>query len=91
MAAGIPTVVTRVGGMPEVVRDGQTGFIVPQGDPEALACKISFLLQNPSVAARMGAAGRSWVHERFSLDRMVAEYRDIYHRALASPCAAKMQ
>jgi glycosyltransferase involved in cell wall biosynthesis len=89
MAAGIPTVVTKVGGMPEVVHDGRTGFIVPPSDPDALASKILFLLENPAIAAKMGAAGRSHVRERFSLDKMMAEYRDLYRKALASTSAGK--
>jgi glycosyltransferase involved in cell wall biosynthesis len=83
MAAGIPTVVTEVGGMPEVVQDGHTGLIVPPGDPQALAKKLLFLLDNPTVAADLGAAGRNWVSERFSLDRMVTDYLVLYRKALS--------
>lgn len=90
MAAGIPVVVTDVGGMPEVIDDGQTGLIVPKGDVEALASKVLFLLQNPSVAVKMGAAGRSCARERFCLERMVAEYRGLYSKALASISPRKM-
>jgi glycosyltransferase involved in cell wall biosynthesis len=81
LGAGVPAVVTGVGGMPEVVRDGETGFVVPPGDGRALADRISFLLGDPSCAARMGAAARDLVAERFGLDRMMAEYREIYSQA----------
>ena len=91
MAVGIPTVVTRVGGMPEVVRDGQTGFIVPPAEPDALASKILFLLKNPDIASKVGAAGRHHIRERFSLGRMVEEYRGLYHEALASTTPGKIQ
>jgi len=84
MAAGIPSVVTAVGGMPEVVCDGQTGLIVPPADPNALAGKILFLLENPPDAAKMGATGCSHVRKRFSLTRMVAEYCTLYHKILTS-------
>jgi glycosyltransferase involved in cell wall biosynthesis len=83
MAAGIPTVITQVGGMPEAVCHGQTGFIVPPGDSEALAGKIMFLLDNPVVAAEVAAAARRRVRALFSQDRMVSEYRVLYQRALA--------
>jgi glycosyltransferase involved in cell wall biosynthesis len=85
MAAGVPPVVTQVGGMPEVVRDGETGFIVPPGDVVALADRISFLLGNPPLATKMGAASRDRILDRFTVDRMVAEYRDVYCRAAGSP------
>jgi glycosyltransferase involved in cell wall biosynthesis len=82
MAAGIPTVVSAVGGMPEAVCDGQSGFLVPPGDPEALAKQILFLLNNPAVAASVGNAGRKRAQEVFSLNRMVGEYCGLYQRAL---------
>jgi glycosyltransferase involved in cell wall biosynthesis len=82
MAAAKPVVVTDVGGMPEIVRDGETGFVVPAADPEALAEKISALLASPALAGELGAAGRRRVREAFSLDGMVARYRDLYRLAL---------
>ena len=85
MAAGIPPVVTQVGGMPEVVRDGETGFIVPPGDGAALADRISFLLGNPPLATKMGIASRDCILDRFTVDRMAAEYRDVYRQAAGSP------
>jgi len=90
MAAGIPTVITEVGGMPEVVRDGLTGCIVPPRNPDALASKILYLLENPAMAAEIGAAARNWVREVFSRDRMLREYRSLYQMALASPPRGSM-
>jgi len=84
MSVGVPPVVTQVGGMPEVVRDGETGFIVPPGNGAALANRISFLLGNRSVAAKMGTAARDCILERFTVNRMAAEYRDVYRQATAS-------
>jgi glycosyltransferase involved in cell wall biosynthesis len=78
MAARTPVVVTRVGGMPEVVTDGTTGFLVPAADPEALADRICRLLSDAVLADALAAAGWRRVRERFSLDRMVGEYRDLY-------------
>jgi glycosyltransferase involved in cell wall biosynthesis len=81
MAAGVPPVVTQVGGMPEVVQQGKTGLIVPPGDVAALADRISFLLGNPPVATKMGAAARDRILDQFTVDRMAAEYRAVYRRA----------
>ncbi|MHB1739515.1 MAG: glycosyltransferase [Actinomycetes bacterium] len=58
MAAGLPCVVTRVGGMPEVVRDGVDGLVVAPGNPEALAQALDALLVDPRLRARLGAAAR---------------------------------
>src|SRR5262245_20852010 len=80
MAAGVPPVVTQVGGMPEVVQQGETGFIVPPGDVAALADRISFLLGNPTFATKIGAAARHRILDQFTVDRMAAEYRAVYTR-----------
>jgi glycosyltransferase involved in cell wall biosynthesis len=82
MATGVPSVVTDVGGMPEVVADGETGFVIRQGNVAELADRISFLLEDPSRAVGMGAAGRGLVARRFALDRMVAEYSEVYDQAV---------
>jgi glycosyltransferase involved in cell wall biosynthesis len=66
MASGTPVVASRVGGVPEVVADGETGLLVDPGDVEALRDGLSRLLGDPASAARMGRAGRDLVHERFT-------------------------
>ncbi len=82
MAAGLPAVVTGVGGMPEVVQDEQTGYIVPPADPEALARRILLLLENPVLARDLGTAGCHVVRTRFSQDRMLTQYRSMYRNGL---------
>jgi L-malate glycosyltransferase len=79
MAVGIPVIATAVGGVPEIVRDGQTGLLVPPADPPALAAAIDRLLTEPDLAAGLGAAGRQLVVERFSMERMVRETEQLYH------------
>ncbi|WP_437710432.1 glycosyltransferase [Sorangium sp. So ce448] len=74
MAEGLPVVATAVGGMSEQVDDGVTGRLVPPGDAEALAGALVELGADPARRARMGAAGWERARERFSLERMVADY-----------------
>lgn len=72
MAFGLPTVATPSCGIPEIVVDGSTGYLVPPGDAAAVADAIIRLLTDPDLADRLGAAGRSRVEEQFSWDDVVA-------------------
>jgi sugar transferase (PEP-CTERM/EpsH1 system associated) len=83
MAAGLPVVATRVGGVPEVVVDGATGLLVPPRAPEALSKAILKLLQDPDLRQKMGQAGQERVREYFSVERMVEETEALYERLLA--------
>ena len=78
MAAGKPVVATRVGGNPELVIDGITGYLVPPADPRAMAEVIASLLQNPDKAMAMGVAGKKLVEEKFTIETMVKSYEDLY-------------
>jgi len=82
MAAGKPVIVTNVGGNPEVVVDGETGLLVPSRDPQKMADAIMRILSDPSLARRMGEAGRKRVEEKFSLEKMVNEYEKVYRNIL---------
>jgi glycosyltransferase involved in cell wall biosynthesis len=84
MAAGLPVVATAVGGIPEIVEDGRTGWLVPPGHPGALGERIRLLLRNPDTRRAMGAAGRARVREHFSAERMVARFAEIYDGLLES-------
>lgn len=70
MAARIPVVATRVNGIPEVVEEGKTGFLVPWNDAHALASAILKLLCDPILSRKMGEAGRQRVEEQFDLDHL---------------------
>lgn len=83
-AAGVPAVATEVGGVPEVVVDGETGFIVPPGAPQAVARRIVELLRSPASRARMSERARTHVLERFGADRCAAAHAALYERLLAS-------
>jgi L-malate glycosyltransferase len=78
MAAGAPTVATRVGGTPEAVVDGVTGILVPPADSGALAEAIVHLLRNSELAAHLGRAARSRIADHFSVRRMVRATEDLY-------------
>ena len=78
MASGVPVVATRVGGNPELVDDESTGRLVPSGSDDALMSAILRYFDDPVAARRHGGAARSAVVRRFSLDRMVQDYRALY-------------
>jgi spore coat protein SA len=82
MAAGLPVVATAVGGIPEIVVDGVTGLLVPPDDSAALAAAIGRLLEDPRLASRLGAAGRTRAVERYSWDVVAAETLAHYQRLL---------
>lgn len=86
MALGKPVVATRVGGLPDVVLDGETGLLVPPADPEALAAAVSRLLRDPALASQLGEAGARRADEHFTVERMVREYLAVFE-GLASPSA----
>ena len=84
MASGKVMVATNSGGTPEIVKDGETGFLVEPGDPEALADKIALLAVDKDLAGRMGRAGRRRVEENFSIKKNVSEIQKIYIEVLES-------
>jgi glycosyltransferase involved in cell wall biosynthesis len=77
-AAGVPVVATPVGGIRETVIDGETGLLVPTGDPPALAAAIRRLLEDRPGAEAMAAEAKRRVHEWFSIERMVEETLRLY-------------
>ncbi len=83
MAVGLPTIATRVGGSPEIVADGQTGYIVEPSDATALAQAIVRLCKNSRDWRDMGEAGRRRVERHFSIEGMISKYEDLYVRALS--------
>ena len=83
MAAGLPVVGTRVGGMGEVVDEGTTGLLAPPGDDAALAEAVLRLAGDPDLRARLGRQGRARAEALFSEDRMHAGYLRLYEEMLA--------
>jgi glycosyltransferase involved in cell wall biosynthesis len=84
LAGGRPVVATRVGGVPDVVRDGENGFLVEVGDAEALADRLARLAGDPALRDRMGAAGRERVVDRYAVERLVDDVDRLYRSLLAT-------
>jgi len=78
LAVGTPVVATAVGGIPEIVRDGVTGRLVPPGKPDALAAAIVDMLSDTERAHAMAQAGQALVRERFTVDAMMAATTAVY-------------
>lgn len=84
LASGTPVVATKVGGVPDVVRDGLDGFLVAPGDTEEAAGKLALLASDANLRARLGAAGRERVLERYSVARLVDDVDRLYREQLAA-------
>lgn len=82
MALGRPVVVTQVGGMPEVVKDGQTGYLVPTEAPLLMAEAILKILTNPGLGAAMGESGRREAEENYTFEHMADRYSQQYEELL---------
>ena len=82
MQCGLPVVATRSGGIPDVVRDGATGLLVPERDPAALARGVARLLDDPELAARLARAARADVASRFAPAHIARTFETIYRRAI---------
>ena len=78
MACGAPVICTRVGGLPELVVDGVTGFLVPPNDPAALAARIAQLISQPELARAMGRAARRRIEEHFTWDAVAQRCLEAY-------------
>jgi len=84
MALGLPVVATAVGGTPDLVEDGETGYLVAAGDGAGAAERTALLLEDAERRARMGASGRRRMEERFSVDGMVDAYAALYRSLLGT-------
>ena len=80
MAVGRPVIATRTGGTPEIIEDGETGLLVPPGDPVALRAAIMRLAGDAELRKRLGSAGRERVLRDFTVEKMVKSYEALYLR-----------
>ncbi|MGH7450039.1 MAG: glycosyltransferase family 4 protein, partial [bacterium] len=83
MAAGKPAISTDTSSMPEIIVDGQTGYLVPPGDTETLAKRTIELLQNPPLREQFGRAGRERVAALFALERMLDQLENLFEREVS--------
>jgi glycosyltransferase involved in cell wall biosynthesis len=90
LAAGVPVVSTRVGGVPDVVREGIDGFLVEPGDTEAMADRLARLAGDVELRRRMGAAGREHVQSRYAVGRLLDDVDHLY-RTLLETHAGKLR
>jgi N-acetyl-alpha-D-glucosaminyl L-malate synthase BshA len=84
LACGVPVVASDAGGLPEVVRDGETGFLLPVGDVDAMAAAVGRVLDDAALHRRLSHAARADAVERFSRAPMVTRYERYYERVLSS-------
>lgn len=84
LASGTPVVANRVGGVPDVVRDGVDGYLVAAGDIEGAAARLAELAGDPALRARLGGAGRARVLERYSVSRLVDDVDRLYRALLGA-------
>jgi len=81
-AMGLPVLGTRIGGLPETVPDGQSGFLVPQRDVDALAERLAYLIEHPEVWPAMGRAGRAHVERNYDYEKLNDRLVEIYEGLL---------
>jgi sugar transferase (PEP-CTERM/EpsH1 system associated) len=91
MATGLPVVATRVGGNEEIVVDGETGSLVPSGDPEALAGALARVIEDATLRSALGRAARARVEREFTLEGMLYRYQDVYEEVLTGVSAARFE
>ena len=91
MAAGLPVIAGAVGGLLDLIEHGRTGWLVPPCDPESLADAIASLVDDPSRAHRLGEAARYEVTRRYSFDRMVRAFEEVYDDGLGAHSALRTQ
>jgi glycosyltransferase involved in cell wall biosynthesis len=83
-AAGVAVVATAVGGTPEVISDGRTGWLVPPRSPLALAQKIAHALTNDELRRALGQAGRQRVRDEFTFAAQAAHYQCLFERLVSA-------
>ena len=84
LASGIPVVATRVGGIPNIVEDQRTGFLVDKGDVQGLATSLVCLLQDSALSARMGQAASVFAQAHLDARKSVSHLVELYNEVIAS-------
>jgi N-acetyl-alpha-D-glucosaminyl L-malate synthase BshA len=89
MASEVPVIATKSGGLPEVVVDGESGYLLPVGDVDAMSARSIEILSNPELQKRMGRAGRHIAETRFNVEKIVPQYRDFYEQVIATRVSSR--
>ncbi len=84
-ATGVPVVGSRIGGIPEAIVDGETGFLVPERDVDALAGRLDDLLDDPALRLRMGMQARAFIMKCFDIRQQTSRLEDFYDSVLSPP------
>ena len=82
MASGLPVVATNVGGVPQIVRHNETGYVLEPDDEDGMTTSLLELIHNPFLRTRMGARAREFVESNHSIDRLPEFLTDVYEAAL---------
>jgi glycosyltransferase involved in cell wall biosynthesis len=82
LAAGLPVVASRVGGIPDLITDQVTGLLIPSKDSEALETALARYVHNPDWAKRLGQAGRATAHARFDIGATTQANEALYYELL---------
>lgn len=82
MAAGLPVVATNAGGTPELIKDNESGFLVPAFNPEIVMSRISSLLKDEKMRIQMGQKGKEIIKNDFNVTKMISSYRNLYKSIL---------
>jgi glycosyltransferase involved in cell wall biosynthesis len=85
MAAGIPVVATRVGGVPDLIADGETGLLVEAGDVTSIAAKLNLLESDRALSERIGQGARNFALRRFRAAEVASRTRLVYESRLSAP------
>jgi glycosyltransferase involved in cell wall biosynthesis len=83
MAAGLPVIASKVGGIPEMIEHGRTGYLIENGDESKTEEHLAELIRHKEKKMSLGTAAKAEASERFSLERMVRAYRSLYEEPLA--------
>ena len=82
MAMGLPIISTQHSGIPELVQDGVSGYLVPERDVDALAEKLNYLIEHPELWSSMGLAGREFVEDNYNIDKLNDKLIKIFNNTL---------
>jgi glycosyltransferase involved in cell wall biosynthesis len=88
MAASRPVIATRVGAIPRVIQDGETGLLMDPGDTDGLRNALARLLADSDLCSRLGAAGHDWVSRNYTSEAMALKYRQMYDDVLGTSAIA---